>query len=233
MDKISRRKALVTGGTRGIGSAIAERLEADGVEVVRLGRASHGTSAVGFDLSKEQELSSACEYVREGRFDILINNAGITAVGAIEELSSDQMRLVQQVNAIAPFELCRAATPAMVERRWGRIVNISSVFGLVGRDNRTPYVMSKFSLNGLTAGLAAEVARFGVLVNSVCPGFIDTELTRSVLSPAEMEQLVARVPARRLGTPVEVAAFVAWLAGPQNSFISGQSIAIDGGFSSV
>jgi 3-oxoacyl-[acyl-carrier protein] reductase len=121
----------------------------------------------------------------------------------------------------------------MRRRKWGRIVNIASVFGKVSKELRGPYSASKFALDGMTAALAAEAAADGVLANCVSPGFIDTELTRRVLGPAGIERLVATVPIRRLGRPEEIAAFVAWLAGPENTFISGQNIAADGGFTRV
>jgi NAD(P)-dependent dehydrogenase (short-subunit alcohol dehydrogenase family) len=121
--------------------------------------------------------------------------------------------------------------PAMRERGWGRIVNISSIWGTISREQRGAYSASKFALDGLTAALAAEVARDGVLANCVSPGFIDTELTRTVLGEDGIAELMAQVPARRLGSPAEVAAFVAWLAGPENTYVSGQNLVIDGGFS--
>jgi 3-oxoacyl-[acyl-carrier protein] reductase len=119
----------------------------------------------------------------------------------------------------------------MRERGWGRIVNIASIWSVVSRPGRGSYSASKFALDGLTAALAAEVAADGVLVNCVSPGFVDTELTRSVLGEDGVAQLVSEVPAGRLAQPDEIAALVAWLAGPENTFVSGQNIVIDGGFS--
>ena len=121
----------------------------------------------------------------------------------------------------------------MTLKKWGRIVNITSVFSIVGKEFRAPYSASKFGLDGMTASLAAEVAESGVLVNSVAPGFIDTELTRKVLGEQGMQEMATKVPIRRMGNPEEVARLVLWLASNENTFVSGQNIAIDGGFSRV
>ena len=127
----------------------------------------------------------------------------------------------------------RAVAPAMAARGWGRIVNIASIFGKVSKEFRASYSASKFALDGMSAALAAEVAATGVLVNCVSPGVIDTELTRRVLGEDGIRELASRVPQGRLGRPEEVAALVAWLAGPENTYVSGQNIAIDGGFTRV
>jgi 3-oxoacyl-[acyl-carrier protein] reductase len=129
--------------------------------------------------------------------------------------------------------LMKAVLPAMRAGKWGRIVNIGSIWSLISKAQRGAYSASKFALSGMTVALSAEAAADGVLANCVAPGFIDTELTRQTLGEAAMAEMAAQVPARRLGRPEEVAAFVAWLAGPENTFISGQTIAIDGGFTHV
>ena len=234
MTLLRGKRALVTGGTRGIGFAIAERLRHDGASVFITGtKASTAENYFAVDFAHETQLSDFTSHVRDLRLDILINNAGITAVGDFHLITKAQFDAVEQVNVRAPFLLSQSVLPSMRENNWGRIVNISSIFGIIGRDQRAPYCMSKFAIDGMTAALSAEVAQYGVLVNSVCPGFIDTELTRSVLSAPEIEELVAKVPSRRLGRPDEVAALVSWLAGPENTFISGQHIAIDGGYTRV
>ncbi len=121
----------------------------------------------------------------------------------------------------------------MRERGWGRVVNVTSVFGVVSKEQRASYSTSKFGLDGMTAALAAEVASDGVLVNSVAPGFVATDMTRKVLGAEGMRQMAARVPAGRLAEPPEIAALVGWLAGPENTYVSGQRIVIDGGFTRV
>jgi len=129
--------------------------------------------------------------------------------------------------------LCKAVLPHMVSNSWGRIVAISSIWGKISKPQRASYSTSKFAIDGMIAALAAEVAASGVLANSVAPGFIDTDLTRTVLGEAGMAEMAAMVPAKRFGQPEEIANFVAWLASPENTYISGQNIAIDGGFTRV
>jgi 3-oxoacyl-[acyl-carrier protein] reductase len=121
----------------------------------------------------------------------------------------------------------------MKRKKWGRIVNISSVLGKISKEYRGSYSTSKFALDGMTSALAAEVARYGILANCVAPGFIDTQLTRTVLGEKGMAEMTSKIPIGRLGKPEEIAAFIVWLASPDNTYISGQNIAIDGGFTRV
>jgi len=137
------------------------------------------------------------------------------------------------VNLYSAFRLIQAVLPGMTLKKWGRIVNITSIFGIVSKEYRASYSASKFGMDGMTVALAAEVAESGVLVNSVAPGFIDTELTRKVLGEQGMRELATKVPIRRVGNPEEVARLVLWLASNENTFVSAQNIAIDGGFTRV
>lgn len=230
--------AMVTGGTRGIGYAIASRLLEDGAEVLVTGCSFQGQGPVGSryigaDFANPSALAAFAEQAAKLDIDILVNNAGINKIAPFAEIDLADYERIQVVNLRAPFLLCRAVLPRMRAQRWGRIVNISSIFGIVAKEHRGSYAASKFGLDGLTAALAAEAAEDGVLANCVSPGFIDTELTRRVLGEKGIADLVKRVPIRRLGLPAEVAALVVWLAGPENTFISGQNIAIDGGFTRV
>jgi len=225
----------VTGGTRGIGASIASRLREDGAEVTVTGTQSGGAAPHGcaympvdfFDLDATERFA---EQVAELHFDILVNNVGINAIAPFAEVATDDFDRIQRVNVRAPMLLCRAVLARMAARGWGRIVNISSVFGVVSREQRASYSASKFALDGMTAALAAEAAREGVLANCVAPGFIDTDLTRRVLGDAGMAEVASVVPAGRLGRPEEVAELVAWLAGPRNTYMSGQNVVMDGGF---
>jgi 3-oxoacyl-[acyl-carrier protein] reductase len=134
------------------------------------------------------------------------------------------------VNVRAPFLLARACAPGMAERGWGRIVNIGSIWSVVSIAQRASYSTSKFGVDGMTAAMSAELAASGILVNTVSPGFVDTELTRRVLGEDGIAELTARVPIRRLAQPSEIAALVAWVAGPDNTYLTGQNVVIDGGF---
>lgn len=232
------RFALVTGGTRGIGAAIARRLRADGNRVAVTGTRAGASAPDGckyhvVDFADHGATEAFAAELATWGVDILVNNAGINEIALFDQVKTTDFDRIQMVNLRAPFLLCRAVLQKMRQAHWGRIVNISSVFGVVSRAQRASYSASKFGLDGMTAALAAEVAPEGILANCVSPGFIDTELTRRVLGDDGISKLVARVPIGRLGRPEEVAALVAWLAGPENTFLSGQNIVIDGGFTRV
>lgn len=238
MGSLDGRLAVVTGATRGIGLAIAERLLSDGAKVIATGRAGEargpaGSRYLAADFDDADAVENLARSLADLGPDILVNNAGINKVSPFAAIDGADFDRIHRVNLTVPFRLCQSVLPGMRRKGWGRIVSISSVWGKVSRAGRASYSASKFGLDGMTAALAAEVAGDGVLVNCVAPGFTDTELTRRVLSEADIEAIVAQVPARRLARPEEIASFVAWLAGPENTYISGQNIAIDGGFTRV
>lgn len=231
---LAGKLAAVTGGTRGIGRAIAEKFRDDGAQVIVTGRnpegeAPEGCEFVAADFSGTEAVDQFADFLARRPPDILVNNAGINKIARFAEIDPADFNRIQQVNVNAVFRLCQSVVPEMQARGWGRIVNICSVWGIVGKELRGSYSASKFALAGMTAALAAEVASAGVLVNCVSPGVIETEMTRSAIDEDQLAQLLAQVPAGRLGRPDEVAALVAWLASPQNTFIAGQNIAIDGG----
>lgn len=235
---LDERVALVTGGTRGIGEAIAQRLHRDGARVIVTGtqtggRAPEGCEYLSVDFTDDAATETFARELAGLKVDILVNNAGINAVAPFHAIVLEDFDRIQRVNVRAPFLLCRAALPHMKLTRWGRIVNVGSVFGVISKEMRGAYSTSKFAIDGLTAALAAEVASDGVLANCVSPGFIETDLTRRILGEDGMAELAARVPMRRLGTPDEVAGLVAWLVGNENTYVSGQNFVIDGGFSRV
>ncbi len=238
------RTVVVTGASRGIGLAIAAAFSAQGARVVGTrtgpqsgpGRGPGSGPCAEFivaDFTDPAQIEACAKAIRQLAPDILVNNAGINKVAPFTEIAPADFALVQQVNVLAPFRLCQAAIPGMRARGWGRIINLSSIWGKISRAGRASYSASKFALDGMTASIAAEHARDGILANCVAPGFIDTELTRRVLGETGIRELTAAVPAGRLGSAEEIAKLVLWLCSAQNTFISGQNIAADGGFTRV
>ena len=185
------------------------------------------------DFSEMGQIKACADFVRHAEPDVLVNNAGINKIAPFVQISPDDFQTIQQVNVFAPFLLCQAAIPAMARKHWGRIVNVSSIWGKISREHRASYSASKFALDGMTLALAAEHATDGILANCIAPGFLDTELTRRVLGETEMQTLVSTVPARRLGQVDEIAQLVLWLSSTENTYLCGQNIAIDGGFGRV
>lgn len=235
--RFSDKKAVVTGATRGIGRAIAQALREEGAYVIGTGtsKAAAGNCDEHFpaDFTDLEQIRACAEFIRAAAPDVLINNAGINKIAAFADIDPEDFRRIQQVNVFAPFSLCQAAIPGMKRKGWGRIVNVSSIWGKISREYRASYSASKFALDGLTIALAAEHSADGILANCVAPGFIDTELTRQVLGEDGARKIAGAVPARRLGTVDEIARLVAWLASPENTYLTGQNVAVDGGFTRV
>lgn len=237
--RFAGKKAFVTGASRGIGRAIAQAFRGEGAWVIgtRTGEPDRPDDAcqewVRADFADVEQIKACAAMVRETEPDVLVNNAGINKIASFVDVDADDFQKIQRVNVLAPLLLCQAAIPSMKAKGWGRIVNVSSIWGKISKAHRASYSASKFALDGLTVALAAEHAADGILANSVAPGFIDTELTRRVLGEAGISSLLSGVPIGRLGRVEEIARLVLWLAGSENTFIAGQNIAIDGGFTRV
>jgi len=238
MGRFSGKRVVVTGASRGIGRAIAEAFRGDDAWVTGT-RTSAGTSDdicqdwIVADFSNVNQINQCADWIRSNGPDILINNAGVNIIAPFAEIKAADFLLIHQINVFAPFLLCQAAIPAMKKKGWGRIVNVSSIWGKISKEHRASYSASKFALDGLTLALAAEHSADGIIANSIAPGFIDTDLTRRILGESGIQKIVAGVPARRLGRAEEIAKLVLWLASEENSFVAGQNIAIDGGFGRV
>ena len=237
--RFKNKKIFVSGASRGIGKAIAQAFRSEGAWVV-------GTSTGSIkepdesckewfsaDFSDIDQINNCAKFLGESKPDVLINNAGINKNAPFAEIDPNTFQLIQQVNVFAPFILCQAAIQSMKREGWGRIVNVSSIWGKISMAGRASYSASKFSLDGMTTTLAVEHAADGIIANSIAPGFIDTDLTHRMLGEKGIQELVSRVPAGRLGNVKEIEHLVLWLASEENTFISGQNIAIDGGFTRV
>jgi 3-oxoacyl-[acyl-carrier protein] reductase len=219
---MNRRTALITGGSRGIGYAIAKRLQADGIKVMAPARTE-------MDLLSDSSIDAYVRSVR-GTVDILINNAGINVIASLTEIADRDLQDTMQIDLLAPLRLAKALAPRMMERRYGRIVNISSIWAVVTKAGRLPYSAAKAGLGGMTRALAVELAPYNILVNALAPGFVNTELTRQNNSDAQIDAIGRTIPAGRLAEPEEIAEVTAFLASDKNSYITGQLIMVDGGY---
>ena len=229
------RLAVVTGGTRGIGRATAECLRAAGLRVLVTGTQADGIAPPGCEFRAINfEDSAACEIFAEEvgalKPHVLVNNAGLTVPRPFAEIDTAEYYKIHEVNLVAPLRLCRSVLGGMRDHGWGRIVNVGSIWGVVSRAERAMYSSTKGALHMMTISLAAEVARDGILANSVAPGFIETDLMLNVTTAQERERLAESVPMGRMGKPDEIGRFIAWLCSDENTYISGQTLVIDGGF---
>lgn len=237
--RFAGKKVFVTGASRGIGRAIAEMFRSEGALVI--GTCTGPNNAVDdvcdewviADFANVGQIKRCADFARQAEPDVLVNNAGINRIAPFVEIAPDDFQLIQQVNVFAPFLLCQAVIPAMARKRWGRIANISSIWGKISKAHRASYSASKFALDGMTLALAAEHSSSGILANCVAPGFIDTELTRQVLGEQGMQALLPAIPSQRFGQTDEIARMVLWLSSEENTYLTGQNIAVDGGFSRV
>lgn len=234
------KTAVVTGATRGIGHAIASRLISEGARVIGTGTSPQGKAMVPetcefveIDLSDTVATERLATSLEDEGIDILINNAGENRHVRVEDTTPEDFERLHNVNTTAPFLMCRSLIPGMRRRGWGRIVNVTSVFGIVTRERRGAYSASKFALDALTTTIAVESGADGVLANSVAPGFILTDLANGLLDEEAKAQLASEIPMGRWGRPEEVAALAVWLASPENTYVNGQNIAADGGFTRV
>lgn len=241
---LSGQVTLVTGASRGLGRAIAIGLGGTGAKVACVARdASKLSETVGAiqqaggtaesfscDVTSGDNVQSTVDAVIEkwGRLDILVNNAGITKDTLFPRMSDEQWDDVINTNLRGTFLFMRAVTRPMMQQRYGRIINISSVSGLMGNPGQANYSASKAALIGMTRTVARELASRKITVNCVAPGFISSEMT-AAMGPALEEEVKKRVPAKRLGTPEEVADAVLFLAAPASGFITGQCLVVDGG----
>ena len=216
------KTALITGASRGIGKSIKEILSKDEIEIISPTRNE-------LDLSSSESIDKFLSQV-SADIDIIINNAGILKVGEHNEFSSDDFHEILQVNVVAPFKIISGFVEKMKTRSFGRIVNISSVWGQKSKKGRTLYSSSKAALDALTRSLAIEFASYNILINSVAPGYIETDMLKQCNTEEELSIIRDTIPMKRFGKKTEIAELVKFLSSENNSYITGQIFTIDGGY---
>lgn len=240
-----KQTAIVTGGSRGIGRAVAVRLAKDGMNLVINYRGNSAAAEeterlcrelgaevllVQGDVSRAEDCEKLAAQAKEafGRVDVLVNNAGITRDGLLARMTEEDFRAVLDVNLVGPWNMMKAVNRIMMKQRYGRIVNLSSVTGLMGNIGQTNYAAAKAGILGMTKSYAREVASRGITVNAVAPGFIDTDMTEAMPEGAK-DKIITGIPMGRTGKPEDVAEAVAFLASEQAGYITGEVLRVDGG----
>lgn len=240
-----KQTAIVTGGSRGIGRAVAVRLAKDGMNLVINYRGNSAAAEeterlcrelgaelllVQGDVSRAEDCEKLAAQAKEafGRVDVLVNNAGITRDGLLARMTEEDFRAVLDVNLVGPWNMMKAVNRIMMKQRYGRIVNLSSVTGLMGNMGQTNYAAAKAGILGMTKSYAREVASRGITVNAVAPGFIDTDMTEAMPEGAK-DKIVTGIPMGRTGKPEDVAEAVAFLTSEQAGYITGEVLRVDGG----
>lgn len=245
MFNLNGKTALITGASGGIGGAIAIALHAAGATIaisgtrqtaleelkVQIGANVHVLPCNLSNSGDVEKLVPAAEAAMGG-LDILVNNAGITKDGLAMRMKDEDWQSVLDVNLTSNFRLCRAAMRGMMKKRWGRIVNITSIVGVTGNPGQVNYVASKAGIIGMSKSLAQELATRNVTVNCVAPGFIATPMT-DVLNEKQKESILSRIPAGRMGGPQDIAAAVIYLASEEAGYVTGQTLHVNGGMAMI
>ncbi len=220
----SKKKIIITGGSRGIGKKIAQ-------DFIKLGARVISISTKNYDLSKSKDLIRLIKYIQSlNKIDILVNNAGINFSELNRNFSEEKFNDLININLKAAFILTKEVSKKMIKNKFGRIINIASIASERVREGRSVYSTSKFGLIGFTKTVSVELARYNILVNAVSPGFIDTEMTRTMLTKAEIKKLSSQVPMNKLGSSSDISNAVIFLCSELNTFITGHNLVVDGGF---
>ncbi|WP_144097211.1 acetoacetyl-CoA reductase [Croceicoccus sediminis] len=234
------RVAVVTGGSRGIGEGISLALKEMGMTVAanyagndekaKAFTERTGIAAYKFDVGDHDATVAGCAKIVEelGPIDVVVNNAGITRDGVLHKMTWEDWNEVMRVNLGGCFNMAKATFPGMRERKWGRIVNIGSVNGQAGQYGQVNYAAAKSGIHGFTKALAQEGAKYGVTVNAIAPGYIDTDMVAAVPEPV-LEKIIAKIPVGRLGHADEIARGVAFLVSEEATFVTGSTLSINGG----
>ena len=242
------KTVVVTGGTRGIGAALVEAFietgakvyatGTDGVILNKLNESARSKSIpieyLHLDFSSTNSVDNCLETLLElERVDVLVNNAGVNKIDTIDEITDHDWDWINAVNLRGPFFAIRALVPKMKSQKSGKIINVSSIFGVVSKEKRAAYSTTKWGLVGFTKAVALDLAPYNILVNAVSPGFVDTDLTRRILGEKGIKELKKQIPQQRLAGCKEIAKTVLFLASEHNTYITGQNIIVDGGFTSA
>jgi|TARA_B110000914_G_scaffold136191_1_gene119099 3-oxoacyl-[acyl-carrier protein] reductase len=240
MFSLNGKIALVTGASRGIGKAIASQLQSLGATVIGTATSDHGAEKISeylgagnglvLNVTSDDSISAVFSTIKDnhGSIDILVNNAGITRDNLFMRMKNEEWDDIIGTNLSSVFKVSKAAIRPMMKKRTGRIINIGSVVGSMGNAGQVNYATSKAGLLGFTKSLAREVASRGITVNTVAPGFIDTDMTQT-LTDEQKEGIFSQVPANRLGKPDEIASAVAFLASDAAAYITGETLHVNGG----
>ena len=242
----TNKTVVVTGGTRGVGAAIVQLFQECNAEIIATGTnldnlkrlneksSDKRTKYTHLDFISDDSVQNFLGYIEKlGRIDVLINNAGVNKIDSIHEISENDWDWMNEVNLRGPFLITRSVSKIMKKQGYGKIVNIASVFSIVSRAKRAAYSTAKWGLVGFTKAIAHDLAPHNILVNAVSPGFVDTELTRRILGEKEIEKLVSSIPQKRLADAGEIAKAILFLTSDHNTYITGQNIIVDGGFTSA
>jgi 3-oxoacyl-[acyl-carrier protein] reductase len=246
MFDLTGKVALVTGASGGIGGAIAKSLHAQGATLIlsgtkvesldrlaaELGSRVYTAACNLSDIASVEALPKAAETAAAAPIDILVNNAGITRDNLFMRMKDEEWDQVLAVNLTAAFRLSRGVLRGMMKKRWGRIIQITSIVGATGNPGQANYAAAKAGLVGMSKSLAAEVASRNITVNAIAPGFIQTAMT-DVLTDAQKETISSRIPAGRMGLPAEIAAAVVYLASEEAGYVTGETLQINGGMAMI
>lgn len=217
------KRVFITGGRRGIGKAVVNRFEKAGYEVTAPVREE-------LDLNSPESIRKYLAEHADGTYDVIINNAGCNDIHEIEQVTDDEIETMINVNLVAPMKLIRGMVGSMKAQHYGRIVNIGSIWASVSKAGRCVYSATKNGIHGITNTLAVELAEYNILVNTVCPGFTMTELTKKNNTPEQIRQISEDIPMGRMAEPEEIAEVIYFLASERNTYLTGQKILVDGGF---
>ena len=245
MDFINKT-VIITGATRGIGLAILKLFEQNNATIIATGTNKEKISELNknknnnkiqylyLDYTIESSINSFLSQISKlNKIDILVNNAGVNKISPIKNIKTNDWDIINNINLRGPFLITREVSKVMELNLYGRIINISSIYGTISKSKRASYSTTKWGLIGFTKAVALDLASKGVLVNAVSPGFVDTSLTRKILGENELKKLISTIPQQRLANPKEIAKIILFLSSDENTYITGQNIIIDGGYTSA